>query len=174
MITTLNTQLEIYEVCGNIIRHLPTVEEVKEIVISEVNKKVDQKILEGFVWRDMPIWLSSENQFNYKAAYDLAVQTQGMNLPSTFKFGTVDEPKYHTFETVEELQDFYTSAVRFINDTLAEGWKEKDSFDIEGCKKEIKEKNIERTIYFHKLEQQFKKDIQPDKETFQETEAEDN
>ena len=29
----------------------------------------------------MNIWLSSENQFNYKVAYDLALQTNGANLP---------------------------------------------------------------------------------------------
>ena len=40
----------------------------------------------------MPVWLSSENQFNYKAAYDLAVQTGGATLPVTFKFGTDEVP----------------------------------------------------------------------------------
>ena len=41
------------------------------------NDERDEKIVSGFVWRDMQVWLSSENQFNYKAAYDLAVQTKG-------------------------------------------------------------------------------------------------
>lgn len=70
----------------------------------------------------MPIWLSSENQFNYKAAYDLAIQTEGANLPIKFKFGTTENPEYFIFESIEDLSDFYLSAMTFINKTLQEGW----------------------------------------------------
>lgn len=76
----------------------------------------------------MPIWLSSENQFNYKAAYDLAV-TFGGNLPCVFKFGTTENPIYYEFTETEDLTDFYLSAMNYINNTLAEGWKEKDNID---------------------------------------------
>lgn len=82
----------------------------------------------------MSVWLSSENQFNYKAAYDLAVQTGGQNLPIVFKFGATDEPVYHTFSTVEELSDFYLKAMTYINTVLAEGWAEKDAIDWEKYK----------------------------------------
>jgi hypothetical protein len=40
----------------------------------------------------MPVWLSTENQFNYKAAFDLATQTGGKSLPVTFKFGSTNNP----------------------------------------------------------------------------------
>ena len=73
---------------------------------------------------------SSENQFNYKAAYDLAVQTGGQNLPVTFKLGADDEPYYRTFETVSDLQDFYVKAMKHIQDALSEGWKKKDALDL--------------------------------------------
>lgn len=76
------------------------------------------------------MWLSTENQLNYKAAYDLAVQTEGKTLPVTFKFGTEDEPSYHTFDTLEELADFYLKATEYVQNTLAEGWKKKDAFDL--------------------------------------------
>ena len=88
----------------------------------------DWKILSGFEWRGMKVWLSMENQFNYKAAYDLAVQTGGASLPVTFKFGDT-VPVYYTFETLEEISDFYTSALSYVNNTLAEGWARKDSLD---------------------------------------------
>ena len=78
-----------------------SLEYIKNIILDWYNKEIDNKILSGFVWNDMPVWLSSENQFNYKAAYDLAVQTNGASLPVTFKFGTTDNPIYHTFTTVE-------------------------------------------------------------------------
>ena len=57
-------------------------------------------------------------------------QTNGQNLPVRFKFGTDKDPKYYDFKTIDELSDFYTSAIKFINDTLQEGWAEKDSVDF--------------------------------------------
>lgn len=109
---------------------------VKSAVLAWHNEQIDERILSGFVWKDMQVWLSSENQFNYKAAFDLAVQTGGANLPITFKFGTTYEPVYYTFATVEELNEFYLAAMKYINDTLAEGWKEKDAIDWELYKME--------------------------------------
>lgn len=107
----------------------PTIEEIKNIIIKQVNKNIDEKILTGLVWKGMPIWLSSENQFNYKAAYDLAIQTNGATLPVTFKFGTDSTPIYYTFETLEEFQEFYTTSLAFVQQTLLDGWNEKDSID---------------------------------------------
>lgn len=109
--------------------HKPTEGEIKQTVIAWFNTQTDTAILSDFEWNGMSIWLSSENQFNYKAAYDLAVQTAGATLPVTFKFGSDNAPCYHTFKTVEELSDFYTKAMQHIQSTLAEGWKKKDAFD---------------------------------------------
>lgn len=109
--------------------HKPTISEVKEIILSWMNAEIDKKILEGFEWKGMSVWLSSENQFNYKAAYDLAVQTGGANLPVVFKFGTTEEPVYYEFKTVDELSSFYMGAMNYINTTLNDGWKVKDAFD---------------------------------------------
>ena len=107
----------------------PSLEQLKKLVLDAINKEVDEKILSGFVWKDMPVWLSTENQFNYKAAYDLAVMSQGQSLPVTFKFGTTESPVYYTFETLDDISDFYISAMAYINSTLAEGWKLKDGID---------------------------------------------
>ena len=103
--------------------------QVKAFILEEINKRTDQSILSGFFWKDMPVWLSTENQFNYKAAYDLAVQTNGASLPTVFKFGTTEEPVYYKFDTLEELTDFYTKALTYINEQLAIGWYKKDSID---------------------------------------------
>lgn len=110
--------------------HKPTDDEIRSTVISWYNGQTDEAILSGFSYGDVPVWLSSENQFNYKSAYDLAVQTGGATLPVTFKFGTDTEPVYHTFDTLEELTDFYTAAMKHIRSTLADGWQKKDAFDI--------------------------------------------
>jgi hypothetical protein len=77
----------------------------------------------------MKIWLSTENQFNYKAAYDLAVQTNGANLPIVFKFGDDNETVYHEFNDLNEMSEFYMASIAYIQNTLAEGWQKKDSID---------------------------------------------
>jgi hypothetical protein len=109
---------------------------VKDAIIGDINARTDEKIVSGFVWNPaaggepIPVWLSTENQFNFKSAYDLAVQKNGATLPVTFKMGERNGvPVYHTFETMEEAEDFYVHAVAFINCTLTEGWMKKDSTD---------------------------------------------
>jgi len=108
-----------------------TLQDVKDAIYADINAETDRRILEDFVWEGKNVWLSSENQFNFKAAYDLAVQTKGKSLPVKFKIGeTADgEPVYHTFEDMEEFTDFYTKAIAFINTCLNEGWELKDSID---------------------------------------------
>jgi hypothetical protein len=110
--------------------HRPDAEEIRLLVSQWYNANTDARILSGFEYDGQPVWLSSENQFNYKAAYDLAVQTDGQNLPVTFKLGTDDEPYYRTFDTVADLQDFYVKAMKHIQDALSEGWRKKDALDL--------------------------------------------
>lgn len=108
-----------------------TIDDVKTLILGYYNTKIDEKILSGMVWKGMKVWLSTENQFNYKAAYDLAFQTNGANLPVMFKFGETNEPEYYKFETMEDISDFYISSMNYIQDTLGEGWKLKDSINWE-------------------------------------------
>lgn len=107
----------------------PGLADIRAIIKETINNETDRKILEGFVWKGMPVWLSTENQFNYKAAYDLAVQTNGATLPVRFKFGTDAAPVYYTFETLDDFSNFYTQAMGHINTVLNEGWEEKDLVD---------------------------------------------
>ena len=108
---------------------------MRKLIADWYDPETDAKILNGMVWKsfageDIPVYLSTENQFNFKSAYDLAVQKNGATLPVTFKMGEKDGvPVYHTFSTMEEADDFYIKAVAFINQTLAEGWAKKDNFD---------------------------------------------
>lgn len=108
----------------------PSIDEIKKVVIDWINNRVDDDILRGFTWNDIPVWLSMQNQFNYKAAYDLAVQTSGSSLPVTFKFGTEAEPVYHTFTELSDITDFYVKAVAYTEKVLNDGWVEKDSYDF--------------------------------------------
>lgn len=112
----------------HVFRNKPSLSQIKDFILTEINKRTDELILSGFAWKGVPVWLSMENQLNYKTAYDLAVQTNGQVLP-TFKFGTTESPVYYKFESLEDLKDFYISAMSYVTDTLATGWQEKDKID---------------------------------------------
>lgn len=108
--------------------HKPPVREVKQDISDLVNAETDAKILNGFAWNGKPVYLSTENQMNFKAAYDIARDTQGASLPVKFKLGEDADanPVYHTFTKFEPLADFVTKATAFVIETLNEGWKKKD------------------------------------------------
>lgn len=108
----------------------PTVEDVRQLITSWSNQQTDQAILSGFSYNGALVWLSAENQLNYKMAYDLAVQTNGVTLPVTFKLGSEDVPVYQQFTSLSELDAFYRAVVAHIQNALQEGWNFKDGFDF--------------------------------------------
>ena len=112
--------------------HKPTKAELKEDITQLIDGTTDSKILQGFRWNEVSVYLSTENQMNFKAAYDLNMQTGGLMLPVKFKLGedTEGNAVYHTFENMEDFTDFYTSVVAYINQCLNEGWQEKDNLDM--------------------------------------------
>lgn len=110
-------------------KYIPSLSTIKTHILNHYNKKIDNAILSGMSWNGMRVWLSSENQFNYKAAYDIAVQTSGANLPIVFKLGCTEESIYYEFKTLEELSDFYFSTMNYIQETLKRGWETKDGID---------------------------------------------
>jgi len=110
--------------------HKPTIDEVKSVITGYFNEQVSSDIVSTFKYKGNDVWLSQENQFNYKTAYDLAVQSGGTTLPVTFKFGTDNKPVYYKFSTIKDLSDFYISAMQYVQKSLEKGWKKKDEFDF--------------------------------------------
>lgn len=113
--------------------HKPSLREIKQDISDLVNTETDAKILTGFTWNSKPVYLSTENQQNYKAAYDLAVQTSGATLPVKFKLGEDENGNavYHTFEAMDDFTDFYSKAIQWVYGCIADGWKEKDNVDYD-------------------------------------------
>lgn len=111
----------------------PTLDEIKSIVKSWIDEQTDQRILSSHTYEGHMVWLSAENQLNYKAAYDLAVQFKGEHgtLPLVFKLGTTDEPVYREFKTLEELTGFYLGVVAHKTACLTAGWQRKDNVNWE-------------------------------------------
>lgn len=109
--------------------HKPSLDKIKSTILEYYNSLCDSEIISGFSFEGAAVWLSSENQFNYKAIYDLAFQTQGASLPVEFKFGTMEEPVYRVFTNIEELQQFYISSIQYVRIVLNKYWDLKDNID---------------------------------------------
>lgn len=111
--------------------HKPGEQELRADIEKLINSITDNNILTGFVWNGKPVYLSQENQMNFKAAHDLAVQTEGAILPVKFKLGEDAEgkPVYHTFTKVEAMRDFVLKTFAYINKCTNDGWVEKDGID---------------------------------------------
>lgn len=110
-----------YSFYGEIIDHKPTLEEIKELVYNQINEEVKENIYSGFKYKGNTVYLSLENQLNYKAAFDLET------VPITFKFG--DE--FVTFTSKDELFDFYIDVQTHIQKCLADGYAKKQNLNLE-------------------------------------------
>lgn len=112
----------------------PTINLIKYLITNFYNNDVNQQIYEGFKWNGYTVYLTNENQFNYKAMYDIAIQTNGSNLPVTIKVGDnkdIYASNYITFNTIDEFKNFYMSMINYIQKCTTEGWKNKDSVDYD-------------------------------------------
>ena len=109
----------------------PSFDAAKKAIIADIDARTDEKILDGYEFTPdgaedpIVVWLSKESQTDFSEAHRLQI------VPIKFKLNeTADmQPIYHTFETFEELDRFFTGGVRHINKCLNEGWAEKDSID---------------------------------------------
>lgn len=114
-------------------------QERREMEIEAIDARTDAKILTGYQWtvlhgdhagQTVNVWLSTENQANYKAKHDLALAYPHLvTFPIRFKISEDAEKKaiYEEFQDISELATFYLGGVSYIEHCLDEGWKEKDS-----------------------------------------------
>lgn len=108
----------------------PNLAAIKNAIAADINERTTDRIRTGLAWNQKPVWLSVENQMDWKAAYDLALQSDGANLPVKFKIGEQDgTPVYHTFTSVNAFGDFHVAWQQHIHQCLTDGWAMKDSID---------------------------------------------
>jgi len=110
--------------------HQPTPAEIKAVFDAWVSNETSRLIREGLTYNGNLVWLSQENQINYKLLHDTAVQTGGQNLPVRIKLGTDEAPVYVTFSSISEIKTFFSLVSNHIQNTIEDGWQKRDSFDI--------------------------------------------
>ena len=101
-------------------------EVVKTSIIEDINRRVKDKIVKGFVWNDKAVWLSEENQVNFAQAI----------APVRLKIGEQEDGTsvYQDFETQEEITEFVNAYSLWRQQCLTEGWQEKDAVEWGGYK----------------------------------------
>lgn len=102
--------------------HTPTVAEIRADVESLINERVAKTIRECMTYEGDPVWLSEENQLNFRSA---------PTTPVRFKLGedSNGHPVYRTFTSKTELNNFNKAVADYIAACLNDGWNEKGSID---------------------------------------------
>lgn len=102
--------------------HRPTVAEVKADIEALINEQVQERIRNGMRYDTLPVYLSEENQLNFRSA---------PTVPVRYKIGELADgtSAYCVFETREELAEFNEAIANHIAQCLNAGWNEKDAVD---------------------------------------------
>ena len=104
---------------------LPPSEVLTSDVEGLVNAWVEDGILTGFVWEGRRVWLSVENQLNYRWAMDAAVMG-GLTFPYRVRVVEGSGAGYVEMEDEEKLKQFWLGAQAHIRKMLEAGWVLKD------------------------------------------------
>lgn len=108
--------------------------QIVNLIYNIIDEETKHSIINLFKWNGYSIYLSTENQMNYKNAFDLAVASNSESLPVTFKFKKDGKTAYYTFDMISELKDFYMAINKHINSCLELGWQRKDAVNVEDYK----------------------------------------
>lgn len=108
--------------------HKPSGEEIKSLISGWISDSTRERIISGFSYEGVPVWLSQENQTNYERAY---IQSKiGNGVSVVFKFGTDDKPVYRRFENSADLEKFYRAFSEHIQQAQLDGWNARESIDL--------------------------------------------
>ena len=128
-------QLDFYKKQGR-----PSFEQAKKAIEDDINSRVDDAILCGYPWtilhgddagKAVKVWLSKENQNNFKAKYDLHfTNPEALTFPTIYKVAEKDgDAVFEEFHSFEELEQFYLGGLAYIEQCYQGGWAEKKSID---------------------------------------------
>ena len=121
--------------------HRPALGDVRDAIIAHIDAETDEKILTGYQWtvlhgehagQTVYVWLSKENQDNFKAKHDAAIiYPDRVTFPFSYKISEDADHKaiYETFQNIGELATFYLGGLAYIDQCYGAGWVEKDAVD---------------------------------------------
>jgi hypothetical protein len=122
---------ENYQWNYEIVKNKPSLNDIKNIINTAINKQTRYCIENKFRWNNMAIGLTIENQIDYKLLFDTTILLNGSNLPEKAKFKANNETIYYSFETVEDMKDFMIALNNHIRACLNAGYKAKDAINYD-------------------------------------------
>lgn len=109
----------------------PSINDIKNIINNSINEKTKQYITNKFEWNGMSIYLSLENQIDYKLLLDTTLLLDGANLPEKVKFKVNGENFYYSFETIDDMKDFIIAMNNHIRKHINNGNNSKDEINYD-------------------------------------------
>ena len=109
----------------------PSINTIKKTINNYINSQTRYCIENKFRWNDMSIYLSIENQIDYKLLFDTTTLLEGSNLPAKVKFKINGESIYYNFETIEDMKDFIIAMNNHIRACLEVGNKAKEEINYD-------------------------------------------
>lgn len=104
--------------------HKPSLEEVKEQVLTAIDMETRERITSGMTYDGYRVNLTVENQLNYAMFKNMG------RYPVIIKVGDADGGDVTISLTKELYAAFYSSVQNHIKDCLQSCWEEKTSLDL--------------------------------------------
>lgn len=99
----------------HVFEHRPTMDEIRSVILAQIDADTHDTILQGMVWNGQLVWLSDENQRNY-TLWALSAERSGV-MP-TVKLGSDEEPFLHTFVDIDEVHSFISAVAAHIDNAI--------------------------------------------------------
>lgn len=106
-------------------RGKPSVSTIIKDIRDDIDTRAKDEIQNGFVYEDIPVYLSVENQLNFSSAYNIA-SIRDTFAPITLRLST---DNYKTFNSLDELRMFIVEYTEYIQSTLKKYWSIKDKLN---------------------------------------------
>ena len=109
------------------LQYKPSINDIKRIINNYYNNIIKNNIENNFIWNNMNIKLTLENQIDYKLLFDTTMLLDGTNLPEKVKFKNGNENIYYSFEDIDDMKNFIIAMNEHIRMNLNIGYDLKES-----------------------------------------------
>ena len=86
--------------------HLPALAEIKAVINEWYNRKITDTIESGYVWNGLKVWLSMENQMNYKRRTILPCRQAGKTFLLLSSSGKKTTRRFTSLQVCSNYKSF--------------------------------------------------------------------
>lgn len=111
--------------------HRPTLDEIKQIINSQLSAEADERKRNGFSWKGVPVRYDEEAERNITGISVKIPRLGAAMFPLTFKLGNYPDgtPAFYEFTDAEDFESFTDALLLFSQDCYAKLWQAKSEVD---------------------------------------------